>query len=65
MIPLVQLANLIVTMQGFAIGGGLKRGLHNILEPAAHAIPVIVGRYFSRFEREVVVLEKKGGDWQV
>lgn len=43
------------------IGGGLKKGgLHNTLEPAAHAIPVIVGRYFSRFE-EAVVLEKRGG----
>ena len=43
------------------IGGGLKKGgLHNTLEPAAHAIPVIVGKYFSRFE-EAVVLEKRGG----
>ena len=43
------------------VGGGMKKGgLHNTLEPAAHAIPVIVGRYFSRFE-EAVVLEKRGG----
>ena len=39
----------------------IKKGeLHNTLEPAAHAIPVIIGRYFSRFE-EAVVLEKKEG----
>ena len=43
------------------VGGGMKKGgLHNTLEPAAYAIPVIVGSYFSRFE-EAVVLEKRGG----
>ena len=42
------------------IGGGLKkRGFHNTLEPAAHAIPVVIGKYFSRFEEVVVLLEKK------
>ena len=56
-----QLANIYHYARFAYIGGGMKKGgLHNTLEPAAHAIPVIVGRYFSRFE-EAVVLEKRGG----
>ena len=43
------------------VGGGMRKGgLHNILEPAAYGIPVIIGRYFDRFQ-EAVILEKKGG----
>jgi 3-deoxy-D-manno-octulosonic-acid transferase len=47
------------------VGGGMKKGgLHNTLEPAAYRIPVIMGRYFSRFQ-EAVLLEKKGGIYSV
>ena len=32
------------------VGGGMtKKGLHNILEPAAFEIPVIIGKYSSKF----------------
>ena len=43
------------------VGGGMKKsGLHNTLEPAAYGIPVIIGKYFRKFQ-EAVLLEKKGG----
>ncbi len=37
-----------------------KSGLHNTLEPAAYGIPVVIGKYFGKFQ-EAVLLEKKGG----
>ena len=47
------------------VGGGMKKGgLHNTLEPAAYGIPVVMGRYFNRFQ-EAVLLEKKGGIFSV
>lgn len=47
------------------IGGGMKKnGLHNTLEPAAFGIPVIIGKYFSKYE-EAVTLVKKGGIFSV
>tara|TARA_B100001175_G_scaffold309560_1_gene311429 strand:- start:2590 stop:3837 length:1248 start_codon:yes stop_codon:yes gene_type:complete len=43
------------------VGGGMKKsGLHNTLEPAAYGIPVVIGKYFSRFQ-EAVLLQQKGG----
>ena len=42
------------------VGGGLKTGLHNILEPATFGIPVIIGDKFSNF-KEAVDLVKIGG----
>ena len=42
------------------VGGGLKTGLHNILEPATFGIPVIIGHKFSKFQ-EAVDLVKIGG----
>ncbi|EAQ42961.1 3-deoxy-D-manno-octulosonic acid transferase [Polaribacter sp. MED152] len=42
------------------VGGGLKTGLHNILEPATFGIPVIIGDKFSKF-KEAVDLVKIGG----
>lgn len=43
------------------VGGGMKKsGLHNTLEPAAYGIPVVIGKYFGKFQ-EAVLLEKKGG----
>jgi 3-deoxy-D-manno-octulosonic-acid transferase len=47
------------------VGGGMRKGgLHNTLEPAAFGIPVVIGRYFSRFQ-EAVLLQKKGGIYSV
>lgn len=31
------------------IGGGLGRGLHNTLEPAAYSVPVLFGPHFQKF----------------
>jgi len=43
------------------VGGGMKQsGLHNTLEPAAYGIPVVIGKYFRRFQ-EAVLLQQKGG----
>jgi len=43
------------------VGGGMKKnGLHNTLEPASFGIPVIIGKFFNRYE-EAVSLLKKGG----
>ena len=42
------------------VGGGLKTGLHNILEPATFGIPVVIGHKFSKF-KEAVDLVKIGG----
>ncbi|MCL7761785.1 3-deoxy-D-manno-octulosonic acid transferase [Polaribacter sp. Z014] len=42
------------------VGGGLKTGLHNILEPATFGIPVIIGDKFDKF-KEAVDLVKIGG----
>ena len=43
------------------VGGGMKKsGLHNTLEPAAYGIPIVIGKYFGKFQ-EAILLEKKGG----
>ncbi|MCG1034875.1 3-deoxy-D-manno-octulosonic acid transferase [Polaribacter sargassicola] len=42
------------------VGGGLKTGLHNILEPATFGIPVVIGNNYSKF-KEAVDLVKIGG----
>ncbi|WP_298782149.1 glycosyltransferase N-terminal domain-containing protein [uncultured Polaribacter sp.] len=42
------------------VGGGLKTGLHNILEPATFGIPVIIGDKYDKF-KEAVDLVKIGG----
>ena len=42
------------------VGGGLKTGLHNILEPATFGIPVVIGNQFDKF-KEAVDLVKIGG----
>lgn len=42
------------------VGGGLKTGLHNILEPATFGIPVLIGNEYSKF-KEAVDLVKIGG----
>lgn len=42
------------------VGGGFGRGLHNVLEPAAYGIPIIIGPRFSGF-LEAKILIKMGG----
>ncbi len=42
------------------VGGGLKTGLHNILEPATFGIPVVIGKNYDKF-KEAVDLVKIGG----
>jgi 3-deoxy-D-manno-octulosonic-acid transferase len=42
------------------VGGGLKTGLHNILEPATFGIPVVIGNQYHKF-KEAVALVKIGG----
>ena len=43
------------------VGGGMgTKGLHNILEPAAAGIPIVIGKNYDRFP-EAVELVQKGG----
>ncbi|TMM32458.1 3-deoxy-D-manno-octulosonic acid transferase [Polaribacter aestuariivivens] len=42
------------------VGGGLKTGLHNILEPATFGIPVVIGNKYQKF-KEATDLVKIGG----
>ena len=42
------------------VGGRLKTGLHNILEPATFGIPVVIGNKYNKF-KEAVDLVKIGG----
>jgi len=42
------------------VGGGLKTGLHNILETATFEIPVVIGNKYEKF-KEAVDLVKIGG----
>ena len=43
------------------VGGGFKEGLHNILEPAAWAVPVIYGPQIQKFPEALQLKEKGGG----
>ncbi|WOC40989.1 3-deoxy-D-manno-octulosonic acid transferase [Polaribacter sp. HL-MS24] len=42
------------------VGGGLKTGLHNVLEPATFGIPVVIGNIISKFKEAVDLVELKG-----
>lgn len=42
------------------VGGGLKTGLHNILEPATFGIPVVIGNKFNKFKEAVDLVNLKG-----
>lgn len=42
------------------VGGGLKTGLHNILEPATFGIPVVIGNKYDKFKEAVDLVNKKG-----
>ena len=46
------------------IGGAFKTGLHNVLEPAAHGVPVVFGPEFKKF-REAVDLLQLGGAFSI
>ena len=41
------------------VGGGFGKGIHNVLEPAAHGVPILVGPQTHRF-REAQALEATG-----
>ena len=42
------------------VGGGLKTGLHNILEPATFGIPVVMGNIYSKFKEAQDLVNLKG-----
>jgi 3-deoxy-D-manno-octulosonic-acid transferase len=42
------------------IGGGFATGLHNVLEPAAFGLPVIIGPQFDKFKEAVDLVQNKG-----
>ena len=43
------------------IGGGFGAGIHNTLEPAAWAVPVIFGPKYEKFPEAVAMSERGGG----
>lgn len=42
------------------VGGGLKTGLHNILEPATFGIPVVIGNKYDKFKEAVDLVAANG-----
>ena len=42
------------------VGGGLKTGLHNILEPATFGIPVVIGNNYEKFKEATDLVALKG-----
>lgn len=42
------------------VGGGLKTGLHNILEPATFGIPVVIGNTYDKFKEAIDLVEIGG-----
>ena len=42
------------------VGGGLKTGLHNILEPATFGIPVVIGNKYRKFKEAVDLVRLNG-----
>lgn len=42
------------------VGGGMKTGLHNILEPATFGIPVLIGKNYTKFREAVELVQAKG-----
>lgn len=46
------------------IGGGFGKGIHNILEPMAHGLPVLFGPRHEKF-REARLLIDEGAAWAV
>jgi 3-deoxy-D-manno-octulosonic-acid transferase len=54
------LAGLYRSAQIAVVGGGFTRGVHNVLEPAALGIPVLMGPNYGK-SPEVVTLCREGG----
>ena len=42
------------------VGGGLKTGLHNILEPATFGIPIVIGNRYQKFKEATDLIDLKG-----
>ena len=42
------------------VGGGLKTGLHNILEPATFGIPIIIGNNYDKFKEAKELVKLNG-----
>ena len=43
------------------VGGGMRtKGLHNILEPAAAGIPIVIGKNYDRFPETVALIQQGG-----
>ena len=43
------------------VGGGMgTKGLHNILEPAAAGIPIVIGKNYNRFPEAVELIKQEG-----
>jgi 3-deoxy-D-manno-octulosonic-acid transferase len=43
------------------VGGGMgTKGLHNILEPAAAGIPIVIGKNYDRFPEAVELIQQGG-----
>lgn len=43
------------------VGGGFGKGIHNILEPAAHGKPVIFGPYHKKFREAEMLINSEAG----
>ena len=46
------------------VGGGFGKGIHNILEPMAHGLPVLFGPRYQKF-REAHLLIDAGAAWSI
>lgn len=42
------------------VGGGLRTGLHNILEPATFGIPIVIGNQYKKFKEAIDLVASKG-----
>lgn len=55
---------ILTSVYGYAdiayVGGAFKTGLHNILEPAAYGIPVIIGPHYEKFIEAVALVDSGG-----
>lgn len=61
-IGVVGLLSDIYTNAGIAyIGGGFSSGIHNVMEPASAALPVIFGPNYSKFHEAKQLIESGGG----
>lgn len=47
------------------VGGGFGTGLHNILEPAAFGVPVVIGENYSQFAEAEALVEYYGSCFSV